>query len=287
VGSSFDPYKDLKLDNTVLEGTYSSRMTSALKGYNRISPFLGSGFIVAFVLGLGAPTTMLLAQKAPRAALVSVALSAVSTVFLLAATASATAVMKELAHAMEAEFSAIGIHTKTGKLTYPAWAAFAFSVLATLTLILIARKVPQKKELRARDLKGKAPSLGPISSKPSTMTMATSHTAVNSQHSVPTLRDPQPPPRLPMVGKGIGDRGFGAGFGMGGSGMETDSSRRDSEMSNSGAAGSYNSNSSRVSGGDKIISESDLSNTRRKELPLDPQSGYMAYRPLQGNAPRY
>jgi hypothetical protein len=315
VGSSFDPYRDLKLDNTILEGTYSSRMRSALNGYNRISPFLGAGFLVAFVLGLAAPTTLLLAKKAPRAAWVSAAMGVISTIFLLAATASAHAIMRELAHAMHAEFSAIGIRTDVGKLTYPAWAAFGFSVLATLSLVVIARRTPQRKMLRARVLKGKGPSRDPIS-KASTMTTAgTSQTVVNgippSRHGVPILGDPLPP-RLPMIGGRGGDRSrgsreqerisremerrsreqervlaSGAGFGVGGVATESGSSRRDSDMSMTGTGGSYNSHSSRISGGDKIISHADLSNTRRKELPVDPQSGYVAYRPLEGNVPRH
>jgi hypothetical protein len=175
VGSTFDPRKNLKLEKTVLEGTYSDTLRASLDSYSRASPYLGFSLIISFVFIMGAPTSMLVSHKLPKMAVAAVVMSALAVVLLFTSAISASVALQKLRTDMNSEFGASGIDSSPGQLLAPMYPAIVLVVVETALLYLARRKISQQAKRSMRELKGK--------------------TLVSLPQPIPNMAEPQPPMR--------------------------------------------------------------------------------------------
>ena len=141
-GFHFDPRSALNLDNTSLQGSFSSRFIQKISAYGSASQFLGSAYLIAFITTFLTPLFGILARCcAPRVIIFGAITSGLATIFLLAASALSIAFFKTVQGAFNSDLSSAGIKTALGdKLFVLSWIATVLSLISTILLCVSYRK---------------------------------------------------------------------------------------------------------------------------------------------------
>jgi hypothetical protein len=152
-GYHFNPLSDLKLDDTGMQGSFSSSFLGSIS-YGSASKFIGIAYIFALLLTFVTQGLNILSCCAPRAIIASATTSILATIFLLAASSTAVAVFTKIKGQFNSELAAAGIKTALGnKLFIVSWIAFALLFLNSILLCVHHRR---NKQTRQRGLaKGK------------------------------------------------------------------------------------------------------------------------------------
>src|SRR3569833_3138395 len=156
VGFTFSPNSEMKLDGTALQGSYSDDYLDALSSYTKVSPFLSGAYILSILLLFASP---LLALPSTRKAIIPAALiSALATIFLLAAGVTAGLTFRKLNDAFNTNFNTSGLSSSVGTLAPRlGYVAFGFSLTSTLLIGLRACYAPRASAgRRGAALSGKA-----------------------------------------------------------------------------------------------------------------------------------
>lgn len=146
-GFTFSPSHHLRLDATSLQGIASPDLQSALSHYSRASRWLSSAYIASTVFSLLAPIESFFTP------LFAAFTSGLATLFLLAASITATVIFKKVVDAFNAQFAEYALTASLG--TYPIAFGFVACVLSLgATVAYTAAHMRQQRAGRGRAFGG-------------------------------------------------------------------------------------------------------------------------------------
>jgi hypothetical protein len=145
-GFYFDPRSDLKLDDTGLQGSFSSSFIHTISSYGSTSGFLGVAYVLAFILTFITPAFSILAWCAPRAVIGGAITSVLSTIFLFAASVISIAIFSNVTGSFNSNLTAAGIKTALGsKLFILSWIATVLSLISSTLLCISSRRAAENR----------------------------------------------------------------------------------------------------------------------------------------------
>ncbi|CAI4214922.1 unnamed protein product [Parascedosporium putredinis] len=140
LGPSFDPVLHLRLGIGAVD-SLPAPLEDALSLYKRVSPMLGTVFILAFVLVLSAPSITLLNRRVFIAGWLAMSLAGLSAVLLLIGCIAGRVTAQRLVQSLNESFSdELGITAEEGGLLLPAWAAIPVCFANTLLIFIRSKK---------------------------------------------------------------------------------------------------------------------------------------------------
>jgi hypothetical protein len=136
---SFDPATDLKIESTSLQGSYSQNYLDALSKYVKASAFMAGAYIASGPPIILASITAKFSRPSRGAAVATVALSVLATIFLLGASITALITFTSLNSALNAEFKDLGLTSALGPYAFIfSCLSAAFSLAASIVWIIRA-----------------------------------------------------------------------------------------------------------------------------------------------------
>ncbi|KAI0021640.1 hypothetical protein F4780DRAFT_273660 [Xylariomycetidae sp. FL0641] len=146
IGYSFDPGSDLKLDGTWARASFTPAYSSKIQTHRQVTTFACAAYILVILLHVLSSTGILLSARLPRARLISVTASSVSTLLLFAAAVAGTASFSKQQHVFTKALHNYGV-TVTTASSGPglSFSAFALSLLALVAVLAQPRPHPPRR----------------------------------------------------------------------------------------------------------------------------------------------